>query len=143
MPWDYQYNFIKRTYDAFNNIDAKDLEDAKIINETADHRVVALVIETRPDWCKDEHIQKMLELGATRCELGLQSVYDYVLDKIKRGHNLDEAKRAIRELKDAGFKVDLHMMLGLPGSSKELDIDMFRILFEDHTIFGKLEITNQ
>ncbi|MBS3065417.1 MAG: tRNA uridine(34) 5-carboxymethylaminomethyl modification radical SAM/GNAT enzyme Elp3 [DPANN group archaeon] len=134
MPWDYQYNFIKRTYDAFNNIDAKDLEDAKIINETADHRVVALVIETRPDWCKDEHIQKMLELGATRCELGLQSVYDYVLDKIKRGHNLDEAKRAIRELKDAGFKVDLHMMLGLPGSSKELDIDMFRILFEDQDL---------
>ena len=131
MPWDYQYNFIKRAYDAFNDIDASDLEQAKQINETAAHRVVALVIETRPDWCKQEHIQKMLELGATRCELGLQSVYDYVLDKIKRGHNLDEAKRAIRELKDAGFKVDLHMMLGLPGSSKELDIDMFRILFED------------
>src|SRR3989338_3199347 len=75
MPWDYQYDFIKRAYDAFNDIDASDLEQAKQINETAAHRVVALVIETRPDWCKQEHIQKMPELGATRCELGLQSVY--------------------------------------------------------------------
>ena len=143
MPWDYQYNFIKNIFDAFNqagcctreNICEKHLaatiEDSQKINETVKNRVVSLIIETRPDWCRQKEIQELLSLGATRVELGLQSVYDFVLEKIRRGHNLAEAKRAIRELKDAGFKVDLHMMLGLPGSSKELDKEMFRIIFED------------
>jgi elongator complex protein 3 len=64
----------------------------------------------------------------------LQSVYDNILQKIKRGHDVNEAKRAIKELKDAGFKVDLHIMLGLPGSTKKKDIEMFRILFDDENL---------
>ena len=134
MPWDYQYTFVKRAFDAFNDVDAKNLAEAQKINETAKHRVVALIIETRPDWCKPEHIEKMLQLGATRVELGLQSTYDDVLEKIKRGHDLQECKRAIKDLKNAGFKVDLHMMLGLPGSTKEKDIGMFETLFTDEDL---------
>ncbi|MBI4095530.1 MAG: tRNA uridine(34) 5-carboxymethylaminomethyl modification radical SAM/GNAT enzyme Elp3 [DPANN group archaeon] len=159
MPWDYQYNFVKDIFDAFNQFQqpflsqkkrllgiqkkgegfaslkpSKTLEEAQKINETAKNRVVSLIIETRPDWCHQKEIQELLSLGATRVELGLQSIYDFVLEKIKRGHDLAEAKRAIRELKDAGFKVDLHMMLGLPGSSKELDKEMFRIIFEDEDL---------
>lgn len=134
LPWDYQCNFIKRAFDAFNNKTAKTLEEAQKINETSPNRVVSLIIETRPDFCGREEIQKLLQLGATRVELGLQSVYDNVLRIICRGHDLRECKRAIRELKDAGFKVDLHIMLGLPGSSKKKDIEMFRILFEDEEL---------
>src|SRR3989338_1994042 len=73
----------------------------------------------------------MLQLGATRVELGLQSTYDEALEKIKRGHDLQECKRAIKDLRNAGFKVDLHIMLGLPGSTKKKDIGMFKILFGD------------
>jgi len=131
LPWDYQYNFIKRAFDAFNGIDAENLEEAHMINETSQNRVVALIIETRPDWCKAEHIEKMLQLGATRVELGLQSIYDNVQLETMRDHGLDETKRAIKELKDAGFKVDLHVMLGLPKTTKKMDIEMFRVLFED------------
>lgn len=134
LPWDYQYNFIKRAFDAFNNKTAKTLEKAQQLNETADNRVVSLIIETRPDFCRQEDIQKLLQLGATRVELGLQSVYDNVLEIICRGHDLNETKRAIKELKDAGFKVDLHVMLGLPGSTKKKDVEMFRILFEDEDL---------
>ncbi|MBI2040620.1 MAG: tRNA uridine(34) 5-carboxymethylaminomethyl modification radical SAM/GNAT enzyme Elp3 [DPANN group archaeon] len=146
MPWDYQYNFVKYIFDAFNqfgcctkdepceNHFAETIEQSHKINETAKNRVVSLIIETRPDWCHQKEIQELLSLGATRVELGLQSIYDFVLEKIKRGHNLAEAKQAIRELKDAGFKVDLHIMLGLPGSSKELDKEMFRIIFEDEDL---------
>ena len=131
LPWDYQYNFIKRAFDAFNGVDAADLEEAHKLNETSNNRVVALIIETRPDWCKTEHIEKMLQLGATRVELGLQSIYDKVQLETMRDHGLDETKRAIKELKDAGFKVDLHVMLGLPKTTKKMDIEMFRVLFED------------
>ena len=134
LPWKYQYDFVKRAFDAFNGIDAKDLTEAQKLNEKAANRVISLIIETRPDWCTQEHINKMIQLGATRVELGLQSVYDNILQKIKRGHDVAEAKRAIRELKDAGFKVDLHVMLGLPGSTKKKDIEMFRILFDDENL---------
>ena len=131
LPWSYQENFIRRAFDAFNNVNAENLEEAHKINETADNRVISLIIETRPDWCKTKHIDGMLQLGATRVELGLQSVYDDVQEATKRDHDLDETKRAIRELKDAGFKIDVHVMLGLPKSTKKRDIEMFRIIFED------------
>ena len=131
LPWSYQYNFIKRAFDAFNGTYSKTLEDAHKLNEIAQNRVVSLIIETRPDFCSEEHIKQMLQLGATRVELGLQSVFDNVLEEIKRGHDLQACKEAIKRLKDAGFKVDLHVMLGLPKSTKKKDIEMFRILFED------------
>jgi elongator complex protein 3 len=131
LPWSYQKKFVKRAYDAFNDKDAKDLEEAKKLNEKAKHRVVSLIVETRPDYCEEKHIQQLLKLGCTRVELGLQSVYDDVLKKIKRGHDLQTCKNAIKDLKNAGFKVDLHIMLGLPGSTKKSDTEMFKILFED------------
>jgi elongator complex protein 3 len=131
LPWSYQKEFVKRAYDAFNDKNAKDLTHAKKLNEKAKHRVVSLIIETRPDYCEKKHIQQLLELGATRVELGLQSVYDEVLKKVRRGHSVETAKKAIRDLKNAGFKVDLHIMIGLPGSDKKSDINMFKILFDD------------
>jgi elongator complex protein 3 len=134
LPWSYQENFIKRAFDAFNGTDSANLEEAHRLNEDSPNRVVALIIETRPDWCKSNHIEQMLQLGATRVELGLQSIYDNVQEATMRDHGLDETKRAIKELKDAGFKVDLHVMLGLPKTTKKMDIEMFRVLFEDPDI---------
>ncbi len=146
MPWEYQYKFVKNIFDAFNQFGccakakpcdkhkAKTLFDSQKINETVQNRVVSLIIETRPDWCRPEHIEQMLQLGTTRVELGLQSVYNKVLKKVKRGHDLQECKRAIRDLRNAGFKVDLHMMLGLPGSTRKSDIKMFKTLFEDEDL---------
>src|SRR3989344_1237831 len=146
MPWDYQYEFIKNIFDAFNQHGccaknkpcrkhkAKTLLDSQKINETAQNRIISIIIETRPDYCGEKEIKQLLELGATRVELGLQSTYDKVLKKIKRGHNLKQTKDAIRKLRDVGFKVDLLMMLGLPGSTKQSDIKMFKILFEDEDL---------
>ncbi|MEM4247796.1 MAG: tRNA uridine(34) 5-carboxymethylaminomethyl modification radical SAM/GNAT enzyme Elp3 [Candidatus Nanoarchaeia archaeon] len=134
LSWSYQKNFVKRAYDAFNGKDSKNLEQAKKLNEKAQHRVVSLIIETRPDFCSEKHIKQLLELGATRVELGLQSVYDTILKKVKRGHDLQTCKDAIRNLKNTGFKVDLHIMIGLPGSTKASDIKMFKILFSDEDL---------
>lgn len=73
---EYQYSFIKDCYDALNGVESPTLEEAKRINETAIHRCTGLCIETRPDWCGQKEIDRMLEFGATRVELGVQTLDD-------------------------------------------------------------------
>jgi len=130
VPLDYQYQFVKECYDAFNGKVSKNLEQAKKINQTAKHRVIGLTIETRPDWCKEEHINRMLEFGATRVELGVQSLDDKVLRKVQRGHGQKEIIKATALLKDSAFKVCYHFMPGLYSSRKK-DISMLKKLFSD------------
>ena len=129
-PVDYQYYFIKRCFDAMNGKDSETLEEAKKLNEKSKHRCVALCIETRPDWCKDEDVKRMLEFGATRCELGVQIVDDKIYKLIKRGHTVNDVVDATKRLKDAGFKVGYHLMPGLPGSNLEHDFIKFKEIFE-------------
>ncbi len=100
-------------------------------NETAKHRIVGITIETRPDYINKKEIIKLRELGVTRVELGVQSIYDDVLKINKRGHNISQTIEATRLLKDAGFKINYHMMPNLPGSSISRDKKMFRELFEN------------
>lgn len=124
----YQETFVKRAFDAFNQKDSKDLKEAQKTNEKAKHRIVGLTIETRPDYLD---LDSFLGLGATRVELGVQSIFPKVLKKIKREHNLKETILATRKLKDCGYKVLYQMMPGLPGSSLKKDIHMFKKIFEN------------
>ncbi len=126
---DYQYKFIKACYDALNGKISKDLEQAKKINEKAEHRCVALCIETRPDVCSKSDIKRILKFGCTRVELGVQAVDDKLYRINKRGHKVKEVIDATRRLKDAGFKVGYHLMSGLPGSNYKKDIEMFKKVF--------------
>lgn len=107
------------------------LEDEQRRNETSNIRVVAMCIETRPDYSREAHINEMLKLGTTRVELGVQSLYDDILKKVKRGHGVKEVVEATQLLKDSFLKVGYHMMPGLPGSNEEKDVAMFKKLFED------------
>ncbi|MBN1156187.1 tRNA uridine(34) 5-carboxymethylaminomethyl modification radical SAM/GNAT enzyme Elp3 [Candidatus Woesearchaeota archaeon] len=100
-------------------------------NEKSRARVVALCIETRPDYCKEEHIKQMLKLGTTRVELGVQTTDDDILERINRGHGAKESIIATRLLKDSLLKVGYHLMPGLPGSSIKKDIGMFKEIFVD------------
>jgi len=65
-PWDYQYQFIKDCYDGLNGVPSADIKEAKKLNETAEHRCVGLCLETRPDFCEEKEIKRMLEFGTTR-----------------------------------------------------------------------------
>ncbi|MEM0350521.1 MAG: tRNA uridine(34) 5-carboxymethylaminomethyl modification radical SAM/GNAT enzyme Elp3 [Archaeoglobaceae archaeon] len=132
---EYKEKFILDIYNALNCFNSKmkkeeNIEKAKRKNEIAKVRCVGLTFETRPDYAKEEHIMEMLKYGATRVELGVQSIYDDVLAKIKRGHDVDETIKATKLLKDSAFKVCYHLMPGLPGSSFERDLRMFREIFE-------------
>ncbi|MEM3896751.1 MAG: tRNA uridine(34) 5-carboxymethylaminomethyl modification radical SAM/GNAT enzyme Elp3 [Archaeoglobaceae archaeon] len=133
---EYRDRFILDIYNALNCFDSKmreerDLEKAKRKNEVAKVRCVGLTFETRPDYAKESHILDMLRYGATRVELGVQSIYDDVLVKIKRGHRVQDTIDATRLLKDSAFKVCYHLMPGLPGSSFEQDLRMFKEVFEN------------
>ncbi len=130
-PVDYQYEFIKGCYDGLNGVVAASLEEAKRINETAANRCTGLCIETRPDWCGEAEIRRMLEFGATRVELGVQTLSDDIYRLVRRGHLVEDVVKANTLLRDYGFKVYYHWMPGLPGATPELDLGLSRKLFED------------
>ncbi|MFQ5532048.1 MAG: tRNA uridine(34) 5-carboxymethylaminomethyl modification radical SAM/GNAT enzyme Elp3, partial [Candidatus Nanoarchaeia archaeon] len=128
---DYQYGYIKACYDALNRKVSNNLEEAKKLNETSKHRIVALCIENRPDTCSEEDIDRMLEFGCTRVELGIQILDDLVYKKINRGHTVKDVVQATKRLKEAGFKVGYHVMPGLPGSNLKKDLEKFKLVFKD------------
>ncbi len=63
---------------------SKDLEEAKIRNEEATHRVIGLAIETRPDWLDIEEIIRLRHYGVTRVEIGYQTTIDAINNQNKR-----------------------------------------------------------
>lgn len=130
-PADYQYWFVKSCYDALNGEESSDLDEATRLNETARHRCVALCVETRPDFCGEEEVARLLEFGATRVELGVQTLNDGVHELMRRGHGVAEIVEATSRLRRHGFKVYYHWMPGLPGSSAERDLEMTRRLFDE------------
>jgi len=130
-PSDYQYRFIKGCFDALNGEESATLEGAKRLNEKASHRCTGLCIETRPDWCGQEEIDRMLEFGTTRVELGVQTLDDDIYRLVRRGHGVEEVVNATALLKKHGFKVHYHWMPGLPGSTPEKDLELSKRLFSD------------
>lgn len=139
-PDDYQVLFVKNCIDAMNNFYesdfnndslSKSLNHAKKKAESAKLRFIGLTIETRPDYCKMVHVNKMLNYGATRVEIGLQTTRSSILDGLSRGHTLDDTINAIKASKDGGLKVNTHIMPNLPGSDLQGDLDDFHNLFKN------------
>ena len=130
-PRDYQYQFIQDCYDALNGMASARLQEAQELNEHAKHRCVGLCIETRPDFCGEGEIQRMLDFGATRVELGVQTLDDEIHRLTGRGHGVADVVSATRLLRSYGFKVHYHWMPGLPGSTPGHDLELSRQLFED------------
>ena len=84
--------------------------------------VKGLVIGTRPD-CVENKVLELLAEFARRTpvflELGLESCHDRTLLRIKRGHSFAEAEDAIRRAQGYALEPAVHLVLGLPGESKE------------------------
>jgi elongator complex protein 3 len=134
----YQHWFVKRCIQAMNDFPSwemsrgwKSFQDVALENESSLVRNIGTTFETRPDWCSPGQIEGMLELGATKVELGVQSTLDRVLLRMKRGHTVQQTIDANRDLRDAGIKVGFHMMPGLPGSTPGDDFGVFEELFEN------------
>jgi elongator complex protein 3 len=130
-PNKYQEWFVKRCFDGANGKKSKNLEEAQRKNEKAKNRIVGISIETRPDLINEEEIMWLRKLGVTMVEIGVQSVFDEILEKNETGLNIEKIARATKILKDAGFKVLYHLMPNLMGSNLELDKKCFEIVFSD------------
>ncbi len=100
-------------------------------NESAACRSVGLVFETRPDCVTPAEVLRLRRLGATKLQLGIQSLSDGVLARNRRGHDVAATRRAVRLLRAAGFKIHAHWMPNLLGSSPQADVRDFARLFYD------------
>ncbi|MEL7059132.1 MAG: tRNA uridine(34) 5-carboxymethylaminomethyl modification radical SAM/GNAT enzyme Elp3 [Acidobacteriota bacterium] len=107
------------------------LEEAQRLNETAEARCVGLVLETRPDHLDRAEALRLRRLGATKVQVGVQSLDDEVLRLNRRGHDVAASRRALRLLRSFGFKLQLHWMANLYGSTPDRDVEDFARLFND------------
>ena len=108
-----------------------ELERAQRRNETASSRSVGLVLETRPDQVDAVEVVRLRRLGATKLQLGLQSLDDRILGLNRRGHTTADSRRAVRLLRRAGFKLNAHWMANLRGATAASDRADFARLFDD------------
>lgn len=109
------------------------LWEQHIINATGVTRCVGLVIETRPDDITVEEVQRIRKLGATKVQLGIQTLDDAVNDANKRGHHASHVKQAFELLRAAGFKIHGHIMPNLYTATAKSDLDSYHTLFEDNS----------
>ena len=155
-PRDYKIDFIKQLYDACNTFSdlqikvwegeskyhfdilnqsdikySDSLEDAIKRNETANHRIIWLTIETRPDLVCHENCKFWRELWVTRVEMWIQSTNDKILELNKRWHTAQQIKSAIYIMRQYGFKISIHLMPWLYGSDIQQDIQSFKDVFTD------------
>ncbi|HLA86650.1 MAG TPA: tRNA uridine(34) 5-carboxymethylaminomethyl modification radical SAM/GNAT enzyme Elp3 [Anaerolineales bacterium] len=140
---DYQEWFVKRCFDAMNaltptplpmgegQIVEGELAKAQAINETATHRNVGLVIETRPDEINPDELRWLRHLGVTKVQMGAQSFDDHILEINKRGHAVECTRKATALLRAAGFKIVLHWMPNLLGATPALDRKDFANFWQD------------
>lgn len=109
----------------------EELAEHQGINETARARCVGLVLETRPDHLTQEEALRMRRLGATKIQIGYQSLSDEVLALNKRGHTVAATRRAMRILRRLGFKLHAHWMPNLYGSDPAADVVDYGRVFDD------------
>lgn len=149
---DYQVWFVKRALKAMNDYNPNTnpepsnihsfsqdreehkfdyLEDVIRRNETSDVRCIGITFETKPDWCEHNQIDRMLRVGGTKVEIGVQTTYDQINRDMHRGHGVEASKNANKWLRDSGFKIGFHMMPGQPGMTKDMCLNDFERIFND------------
>lgn len=97
----------------------------------APDEIVALSIATRPDCISEEILDLLTELNQRKpvwIELGLQTIHKDTAEYIRRGYDLPVYESAVKQLKDRNITVITHMILGLPGETKEMMVETARYI---------------
>jgi len=109
----------------------EELARQQTINETAPHRVVGLVVETRPDAVSVESLNLIRRLGATKVQMGIQSLDPEVLALNNRHTTIAHLSEAFELLRIFGFKIHVHVMRNLYGSTARKDKQEYVSLVTD------------
>ena len=115
------------TYATFDELKQK-YEEALSVDD-----VVGLVIGTRPDCMPDALLDYLTELNRRTfliVEYGIESIYDRTLQRINRGHDYACTQRAIEATAARGIRVGGHVIMGLPGESRDEMIREAEVLSE-------------
>ena len=107
--------------------------------------VVILSLGTRPDCVGPEVIAMLKELDQIKpvwVELGLQTIHDETARAFNRGYDLDCFIDAYKRLKEAGLTVIVHLIMGLPGESREMMLESVRFLAELEPSLDGIKIQN-
>jgi len=117
---DYAYKEIAFFGGSFTGIDMKEQE---ALLEAAyqyikDKKVQAIRVSTRPDYINKEILKMLKKYGVKTIELGVQSTNDYILKRVKRGHNFSDVKKASKLIRKHRFTLGHQMMVGLPESTR-------------------------
>ena len=107
------------------------LAELQRINTSSLHRVVGLVVETRPDAINPESLIRMRSQGVTKVQIGIQSLNQQVLDANNRSINIDTIAQAFELLRLFGYKIHAHYMVNLASSTPEMDTLGYRTLVRD------------
>ncbi|CCW71724.1 unnamed protein product [Phytomonas sp. Hart1] len=133
-PESYRTRFIRDLFYAANTIfedvigprrPPMELLQEQLLNESARCKIIGVTLETRPDTVNLAMLRELRRFGCTRVQIGVQHTDDGILDYVNRKATREDTIRAIKLLKDSCFKVDIHLMPDLPGSSPDLDRAMF------------------
>ncbi len=150
-PKDYQLWFINECFKAMNDFNSSknpkeinpdsyvsiekeinwdELFNNQRMNEFAKARCIGLVVETRPDFIDEDEVIRIRKFGATKVQIGIQSLNDGILNLNGRGHSVKQTIEAIKLLRLAGFKIHAHWMANLYGSTVQEDIKDYLRLWE-------------
>lgn len=110
-------------FQAYTNTYKPVNELEKIYNSALDHPdIIGISIGTRPDCVDNEKLNLISSYTKdyeTWIEYGLQSIHDKTLKYINRGHDFKTFEHACKNTKNKNIKICAHVILGLPGESKE------------------------
>ena len=115
------------------------LEALQRKNESAEHRCVGLVVETRPDAVTPKRLAMLRHLGCTKLQMGIQSLDERILAANHRGIGVDRMQQAFELARIFGFKTHAHFMTNLLGATPESDAADYRRMVE-HPSFKPDEI---
>ena len=133
-------------FQSFTNTYGDEKRLMKLFEETISFpNIVGISIGTRPDCLSDEMIMFLSKLNQEKevwVELGLQTIHEETARFINRGYELHAFEDAYKRLTDAGLKVVVHVILGLPGESTADMIESVKYLGQlSPTLFGiKLQL---
>lgn len=131
-------------FQAFTNTYAPvDILEKKYTEAIKHKDIAALSVATRPDCLNDEVISLLSRLNGEKpvfVELGLQTIHEKTAEYIRRGYALHAYDTAVEKLQKEGINTVVHIILGLPGETKEQMLETVKYVCESGIQGVKLQL---